>query len=470
LIFGLNACHGGRQQTSGMPATEAAAVDTCAMTLGGATGNLSPPQRDSVIGRGSHVLKFSMFSDSTIKNPCGISFGAAGNMDSIYIVRRPVTIVASTVQSTGSDDYTFFRRPFELAASTIEAPSHDPAMRSNIQHCIFDSSMLVDGNIYDARLRLANCIFKASATFVNPCAKPPVSSGYIAYQNPVFANCIFYQGVSFTARSQRNSGLLGSCFKNDLYFYQCGIHGTLDLAGCHFDSNSRLNLIGSNLPDTIDLSYAKFTQTIDLTGSRLNDVNKPCQINLLGCDIDKIKLWYGNFHLYIPDSISNDASSRDLVSGTYEALLNNLQKNGYKESYRKLSIEYKDWQAKSDRLLWVSGWWWGYGYRKWQVLLWTIGFLLGFSLINVFIYRNMYATYEIKELKATDYVYSKFPVFEWIQRYWLSIIYTGFIFFKLSINTDNIKIKKWSLLLLLFVEYLIGLLCAAYLINWVVTK
>jgi hypothetical protein len=151
-------------------------------------------------------------------------------------------------------------------------------------------------------------------------------------------------------------------------------------------------------------------------------------------------------------------------------LLNNFQKNGFKDSYRTLAIEYKDWQARNDFSTRVGGAWWGYGYRKWQLLYWTFGFLLGFSLINLALYKRIFATYPIEELAMDEYEFSPNTVIKFFQQLLLSGMYTGWIFFKLSIDFDKIRIQRLGWLFIILLEYLIGILCTAYLINWIVSK
>jgi len=75
-----------------------------------------------------------------------------------------------------------------------------------------------------------------------------------------------------------------------------------------------------------------------------------------------------------------------------------------------------------------------------------------------------------EQLDKTAFRYSKNPILKAIENYWLSILYTGIVFFKLSIDFDKIKIRNWSSLFIIFFEYAVGLLCTGYLLNWVLSK
>ena len=60
-------------------------------------------------------------------------------------------------------------------------------------------------------------------------------------------------------------------------------------------------------------------------------------INLVGSDIDRIKINYEQFKLWFPKF----TTYQDRIS-TYESLLEKFNNQGYKESYKLLDIEFKE--------------------------------------------------------------------------------------------------------------------------------
>jgi hypothetical protein len=388
-------------------------------------------------------------------------------IDTLNVVPYRVSLTVTTIEKSYSDSRAYvFKKPFVVRSCTFVS-GH------SLLFSAFDSMVAFNDNDYQNGLDVESSIFRDTTIFANP---PP------SYLNCSFAGCTFKKGLICNDRFSKGNSYFktgyfsveepveGSHFKNNLTFDRCRIQGKLDLSECHFDSGSRFIFIHTPLPDTLDLDNTKLTASIDLTGAKLQDIDKKCQINLMGCDIEKLKLGYGNFHLYIPDSLVHDKYSRDQISATYEALLNNFQKNGFKDSYRTLALEYKGWQAKHDFSTRISGIWWGYGYRKWQLLIWTFGFLLVFSLLNQALYKRIFSTYPIDELAMDGYDFSPNQVIKFFQQLLISAMYTGWIFFKLSIDFDKIKIQRLGWLFIILIEYLIGILCTAYLINWIVSK
>jgi hypothetical protein len=158
------------------------------------------------------------------------------------------------------------------------------------------------------------------------------------------------------------------------------------------------------------------------------------------------------------------------VSSIYESLLNNFKSNGFSDSYEKLDIEYKDWQGQRSFFQWINGWWWQYGYSKWRVVLWSLLFLLVFAVFNCFIYERLMSTYDLAKLKKKNISYTRNILLRWVHFFLLSLVYTGFIFFKLSLDFDKVDFRKGSTVAILFFEYSVGLLCTGYMINWLLSK
>ena len=168
------------------------------------------------------------------------------------------------------------------------------------------------------------------------------------------------------------------------------------------------------------------------------------------------------------------------------------------ESYRLLDIDCQSYKYKSDgyySLDWFLRNWWNYGYNKELVIKWTLYFFLFFSFINVFTYRYLQNNvYEIKfvfyDQSQLQKVYQKleFTRFlrqrKFIQIIWYSLvicfyiiayyiinpmIYTALLFFGVKISTDNFK-KFNPLGLYVWLIYLVGLFCVAYIFNIIIVK
>jgi len=344
--------------------------------------------------------------------------------------------------------------------------------RWSLWHIQFESTVSFVNNYYQLPLGFYDCKFQGPINFTN----------YDTVREDLqFYSCQFDNELSFRPAGEdpeyaiMMTGSLNesnySNIKSDIFFYKSELGKKLDFSYCHLLNGHNIILKMTNLPDTLDLSHSEISGSLRLDEAYPNKRNDICQINLLYTNMDKIRMTrYQYFHLYFPDSVLKEPGSVDMIAGTYEALLNNFKRNGYSDSYRKLDIEYKEWKSGKNLWMWISSWWWKFGYEKWRVLIWSIGLLLIFSLINIFLYEDLMATYNVAQLDKNKYSFSKIGFLKYLEMFWVSVMYTGFVFFKISFDFDKITIVKWRILMWLFFQYVVGLVCTAYILNWIVGK
>jgi uncharacterized protein YjbI with pentapeptide repeats len=286
-----------------------------------------------------------------------------------------------------------------------------------------------------------------------------------------FVRCYFRQGVRFNRKKTNqpfDESYLAERFLRNLYFTGCDIRGKLDLSGCNFDSTATLELFYMHLPDTMDFSATKFSSLVNLTSILPTVSGKPCEINLLNTsNISNFRMQYANFHLYFPDKLDENPDYRDLISSTYESLLNNFKKNGFSRSYKNLDIEYKLWQCRSNIIFYVPYVWWTFGYEKWHILLWTVGFLFAFTLYNYFRFDRLQAVYPQESLQKRFHEYAPYFFIPVGRRLAIVLLYTGLIFFKFSVDFSKINFKPLKYVFILILQYSIGLVCTGFLINWI---
>lgn len=285
----------------------------------------------------------------------------------------------------------------------------------------------------------------------------------------IFSNCTFKRGIFFNNSliKHQEADLYGSYFKNDVIFENCELNGKADFSKTNFDSTSSLIFFDTFLPDTLDLSDCKVGGYINLLNTYPKKKDFRSQLNIMGTDVTKVKLQYKNFHLFIPDSVLDDPNKIDVVSNIYELLLNNFERDGFQDSYRSLDIEYKKWQSKRDWTLIISNYWWNFGYSKWRILIFTTGFLLLFSLFNYKAFHNLQLVYPIEKLVnyKPGFAYNKRSLL--VKKYFVALVYTGYIFFKFGIDFKNFNFKPLRYVAVILFEYTIGLLCTGFLINWI---
>lgn len=161
--------------------------------------------------------------------------------------------------------------------------------------------------------------------------------------------------------------------------------------------------------------------------------------------------------------------SSDEIISTYEKVLKSFEVEGQKISYQNLDIEYKDFKY---------GWfilphiWNCYGYHKEWIFFWTLGLLIFFTLITTIFLSKLDRTKSSNGIYYIDKLKEDLPnkYLKTIQnRFWYSLLYTSIIFFSLSLKLENINFKKIGILYIILV-YLVGLLCIAYIVDFVISK
>ncbi|HWK03784.1 MAG TPA: hypothetical protein VNS58_09135 [Puia sp.] len=291
----------------------------------------------------------------------------------------------------------------------------------------------------------------------------------ITFDHCKFTKAAFFNDYLINGLGKKgDENISGSKFVNDLTFDNCELGEKLDFSWCTLDSTARITIRDSYLPDTLDLSHCDIANYIDLLNAFPNrDDSKKCEINLLKTDASKIHMQYQPFHLYIPDSVKEDVEMRDDISSKYERLLSNFKTSGFESSYEQLDIEYKNWQAGHQKILYIPMVWWNFGYAKHWILYYSLGFWLIFSIFNYRKYRMLQLVFPIEKLAVAStsegYNFMGFRTKKYIK----VLLYTGLIFFKLNIDFKNINFRFLQYAVFVLVQYSIGLVCTGFLVNWI---
>ncbi|MBO9202618.1 MULTISPECIES: hypothetical protein [Niastella] len=244
-----------------------------------------------------------------------------------------------------------------------------------------------------------------------------------------------------------------------------------------------LEIGGNSLPKHIRLMDLEFADNSELalTGFKIIDFKKPCDLFINDELSPNIKFNYEYFKLILNDKLTT--SYKDYI---FRQLLEMQQRNNFSYGYEKIDKEYRQFKYLNKSYLlgnfqnWLDAVWWDYGYDKFKVVVnsFIIFFLLSF--LNFFLYSKLvYAYYPDKfkqideRLKANNM--DDQPSF-WIKakifftRNLVILIYTGFIFWGLKLDFKELELRKPLYLLIVIFQYIIGLICLAYIANYVITK
>ena len=350
----------------------------------------------------------------------------------------------------------------EISFTNAHIGKNESYPSSTIEDVDFEGSANLDHLTVDGRLQIRYSRFHSSTNFSGSKFKEDVDFQNTHFKREAkFANCYFDGDVDFAFAR----------FDSIANFSEAEFHGDVDF--------SRVNL-----PRFLDFSYAvKISEELDLTNAQMENSQDTCYIHLTGSAIDKFKFRYKRFALWFPE----DTLDFELKSNVYEELLEKQKESGYTQSYEKLDREYREFKytgKKSTGLEklwgytqnWVDKNWWGYGYSKELIVLNTIVLFLFFSLLNSFIFRhlvlNVYESPKVGEF-LNEVQGGNTAVF--IKSIPFVLFYTAQIFFGFKFELERLRYKEnlqgWKIvnILYFFIIYLSGLVCLAYLMNYIIT-
>ena len=330
----------------------------------------------------------------------------------------------------------------------------------------------------------------------------PASFSYLKFNSLAYADfsySTFRSNADFShSIFDAKANFLSVHFNSTVDFSKTKFSSEADFSAATFSTNA--NFQYAQLPDILWFENVKEIQNeIDLTYARLDTIKKikdnnyKCKIDLFNSDISKIRINYVLFQLWFPA----DKTFEQRMS-TYEKLLKKFKDEGFLESYKLLDIEYQDFinkQNKNITLNWFLKHWWNYGYNKEYVLIWSFCIFILFYLLNIFLFNHLqknvfevdFAFYprtvsgEI-ERKTDSRDFSKpkqvflavnFRVLKAFNAFTVSLInpliYTGVIFFGVTISLEKFKkFSGWAIYIWLI--YLVGLFCLAYIFNIIIVK
>ena len=262
----------------------------------------------------------------------------------------------------------------------------------------------------------------------------------------------------------------------DLQFTSSAINN-LTLYNCVI-KNFEIYQIG--LPENIFLNKIAVHNSLDVVDLNpfIPHIGKTCGLVVYRSDISKFKFNYVNFDLNLQENHTGTLE-------TYNKIIEIQKKYGYDDGLRKADIELRQFQYSQEGAWgsvknWLDGNWWYYGYEKQNTILNSFAIYGLFFLINLGLYKKLlHRTYTVEQLSEIDKDQnhqrstSKInePVYKtYIRNAVYCLIYTGFIFWGLKFSYEKLKLKNLGLSLLLIFEYTSGIVCLAYIANYILSR
>lgn len=414
-----------------------------------------------------------LFADSLTKSKCIVQDGSIKNerperygLKSIRIDCNLVEFSETTFDSVADFKLIKFKHNVQFYSSLFLG-------KSSFAYSVFEGPTSFMGSTFkdpnnDFNPSAYELDISGGTSFIETHFKAPVDLNAVYCKNKVFfINTKFDSLASFFLTIFQKKAHFNSAVFSDVVIFQF----TQFTEGADFE--------GATLPDTLYFNkVSEIGNQIDFSSARLNSNKNICYINLTGSNIDKIRINYDQFKLFFLNS-----DTENEITSVYEKLLKKFHDDGFADSYQKLDIEFQKYKYnKAGQWFrsWLQEWWWNYGYNKEKIFQNSFTLLLIFFIINVligvkwgynFLIKEVYEVenieLEVERLEA-KYASQKIKLFfSWLP---MVFIYTCMLFFILNLNIKHIRYRhKYALTYLLSV-FMIGLVCAAYIINFVLDK
>ena len=387
-----------------------------------------------------HKATFSKVKFATFSNFEGCEFFAKGSFDHLNLCDQ-----SNWSRAIFRDTVDFGRSIFSEKVDFDQIEFHNDAYFNNVQ---FKNK----ANFYQSQF-FKDVDFDSGQYY-----------GLVDLSQAKFTNNVNFFSARFKAGSVLNLSSIVTAEKTNFIFLQAVLPDTLLFAN------------NFHLESDIFFNNADFTDT-----TRFNietKSNKPVLIYLLGSNLTRLHLDYLHFKLYLPDSTSYLTEgviryiSADEKSTVYESLLNNFKANGQTESYKLLDIEYQKFKWRNNswtrHIVWIPEFWWNFGYDKQYIFLWTITAMILFTFITYFfIYSLNTKIYRIEKIPTNDIWSKKISLNDFGKRLWSSFMYTSTVFFKLTVKIENLEFKEKAGTFYIILIYTIGVVCIAYMANFV---
>ena len=295
-----------------------------------------------------------------------------------------------------------------------------------------------------------------------------------------FHGDVNYRGTEFHKKADfKRAKFNASCdFSNTKFFH------LLDLSNAKTEEDIKFDF--AILPDTILLNATTLNGKLDFSNSIPKYSLHQCKINFYNTNINNLILDYTLFKIYYPDSIEaafnkyRKIEARE-IEKMYTDLLGIQEQHNFKEGYKKLDIEYQKFRLSSFSY-WVRRLWDNFGYDKDLIFRNTV-VLLGLSFLGIglffrYLITKVYCPESLNNYKE-NLLGNPDEKGHRTKKLLYAFYYTCILFFGIKMELKNLVIKgephalstkKLFGIVLIFFTYFTGIVCAAYLANFIITK
>ena len=210
----------------------------------------------------------------------------------------------------------------------------------------------------------------------------------------------------------------------------------------------------------------------------LGNAAPDAKLYLRKVDMSKFDFDYSHFQ-FIPLSMDMYREENEWysdVTSIYQSIIASQTRLNNAAGIKASSVELAKFQDSQSWYAWpiipLKIWWNNYGFDKSKVVLSSLELFAIFFVINLFFFGSLLDHYDVAELKnaRTEAANMHYLVFRRTYRFFLTMIYTGIIFYGLKFDFTKLSTKNLAVVLLLFSEYTAGLIAIAYIASLIIVK
>ena len=341
-----------------------------------------------------------------------------------------------------------------------------------IQQTTFNSTVYFMNATFEKEAIFFDCAFKGRIYFNNTVFKKEAS-----YLRSKFDEKVEYKATNFNSTANFIETIFNSVAdfsqttftgKSD-FSYAAFHHKSVDFSNAKFKDN--IIVYEAKMPKQIYLKNVILEKELDLTAIAKKEPNQKCDIYLYGTDVNKVRLNYRQFKLAFEEEYGFDQKSN-----VYYSLLKKQRNDGFTKSYEILDIEYQKIYhydgIEKGYLYWINKWWWNFGYNKERIFLHAGWLFLLFFIINYIGFNHLVnKVYIVENIKNAIEKYRRNTEnpFYYVKIFPTVFYYTSLIFFGLNININNFNFSRPLGTAYIFLIYISGLVCIAYMFNYVIS-
>lgn len=290
----------------------------------------------------------------------------------LYTFNQPVTLNELTLMKDLTFNWAIFNKQSHFYRLTINGHGsfYFSAFKENVHfnklHCVKSCHFV---HSFFTTLEFTRTLFSGIASLHGSIIK-----------EGIFNQCLFEKPANFShMHIEKSLSFNNSSFLEGLNLSESTINGALT-----FNNTDILK--------SLDLSFLNTpSQIIDLTPIKTSSNNQTIAINLLGTDLQKIKMNYAYFTLFFP--FGTQDSEKEKI---YNGLLKNFKGSGDTLSYKRLLAEYLHYQNMRDKHFIkdiIGKYWWNYSTNPEWIFLWMLSFIMLYTLINAIFYDKLSTRY-----------------------------------------------------------------------------